>query len=284
MKKALSSLLLALLMLLCGGCHSKTTKPDIVATTLPIYTFTSRLCAGTDLTVEQLITENVSCLHDYSLTVSQMEKLEGANLVVLNGAGLEEFMEDALSGVSGTIFASEETSHHSHDNYEHSSDAHIWLSPENAKAMARNICAGLCRNYPQHAPHFENNLTDLLADLDALQAYGKDKLSNLSCRELITFHDGFCAFADCFGLNILRSVEEEAGSEASAKDLIELVELVNSHQLPAIFIEANGADAAAKIISAETGANVFVLDMAISGDSYFDSMYRNIDTIWEALQ
>ena len=90
--------------------------------------------------------------------------------------------------------------------------------------------------------------------------------------------------AKSFDLTILRAVEEESGSEASAAELIELIALVKHNQLPAIFIEANGSDSAARIIAEETGASVYTLDMAMSGDSYFDAMYRNIDTLKEALQ
>lgn len=48
------------------------------------------------VSVLRLETGAVSCLHDYTLTVGDMKKLEGADVVALNGAGMEEFMEDAL--------------------------------------------------------------------------------------------------------------------------------------------------------------------------------------------
>ena len=59
--------------------------------------------------------------------------------------------------------------------------------------------------------------------------------------------------------------------------------MVETHSLPAIFIETNGSDACAGIIHNETGADIYALDMAMSGTSYFDAMYHNIDTIKEAL-
>ena len=59
---------------------------------------------------------------------------------------------------------------------------------------------------------------------------------------------------------------------------------MQEHNLPAIFTETNGSDAAASIIAAETGASVYVLDMVMSGEGYFEAMYRNIDTLREALQ
>ena len=79
-------------------------------------------------------------------------------------------------------------------------------------------------------------------------------------------------------------MEEESGSEASAKELIELIGLVNDNHLPAVFTEVNGSTAAAEIIAKETGVKIYTLDMAMAGDSYFTAMYHNINTVKEALE
>ena len=291
MKKLLCILLVLVLL---PGCAQRK-QADLAATTLPVYEFTQRLCDGTGLQVERLVTENVSCLHDYTLKIHQMQAIAGADAVILSGAGLEDFLEDALSSATRVIDASEgiapiephDEAHHHEEHthaHAHSQDPHIWLSPTNAKVMAENICNGLCALYPAHSDTFQSNLQLLHADLDALQAYGKNQLKELSSRDLITFHDGFSYFAESFDLHILRAIEEESGSEASAAQLIELISLVSDRQLRAIFVETNGADAAARIISAETQVRIYTLDMAMASDSYFDAMYQNIDTIKEALQ
>lgn len=280
--------------LLCG-CAPKADYAPIAATTLPVWDFTSRLCQGTPLAVTRLVTEPVSCLHDYSLNVRQVKAAETAQVVVISGAGLEDFLDDLLLDVP-TIDASqgisllhsdeaheEEEHHHEEDGHHHEKDPHIWLSPENAQVMAQNICDGLSRQYPDYEDTFRANLKDLLSQLEALESYGEEQLSGLQCRELIPFHDGFSYFAQAFHLTILESVEEESGSEASAKDLIHLTELVRDHNLPAIFTEVSGSDSAAQVIARETGCKVYALDMAMSGDSYFEAMYHNIDTIREAL-
>ena len=286
--------LLLLPLLLLWGCTPKPSA-DIAATTLPVYDFTSALCQGTPLTVTRLVTEEVSCLHNYSLNVRQVQAAEAADVIVQSGAGLEEFLHDVLENKS-VIDASEgidllcaeededHHEHHAHEGHSHEEDPHIWLSPENAALMAENICRGLCQHYPQYQGVFQSNLPGLLEQLASLQAYGEQELAGLSCREMIPFHDGFSYFARSFGLTIVEAVEEESGSEASARELIHLIELVREHNLPAIFIEKNGSSSAASILSRETGAKVYTLDMAMSGSSYFDAMYHNIDTIKEALQ
>ena len=150
--------------------------------------------------------------------------------------------------------------------------------------MAENICSSLCTAYPHWEETIRKNLDILMDELDTLQAYGDEQLSSLSCRELITFHDGFSYLAQAFDLTILESVEEESGSEASAAELIHLIEEVRHHSLPAIFTETLGSVSAANTIASETGAQIHTLDMIMHGDSYFDAMYHNINTIKEALQ
>lgn len=285
--KAFFLVFLLLATMLCG-C-SREPEAQVAATTLPVYQFTLRLCEGTGITVTRLVTESVSCLHDYSLNVSQVRAAESAEVIVQSGMGLEDFMGDILSNANTLIDSSKgiEPVHcheeHGHEGHHHEQDPHIWLAPKQAKIMANNICDGLCRKYPAHTDTFRSNLAGLLADLDALQSYAEQVLAELSCRDMITFHDGFAYLAEAFGLHILKAVEEESGSETSAQELIELIELVEEHDLPAIFTERNGSTSAAQIIAAETGAKVYTLDMAMAGNDYFEAMYRNINTIKEAL-
>ena len=291
MKKIAYFCIIALLIGIFSGCapQEEYDGADIVATTLPVYQFTSMLVEGTGLTVDRLITESVSCLHDYSLSVHQVKAVEAADVVVVNGAGLEDFMQDVLSGKkiidsSEGIALLDSCHDHDHGGHSHDADSHIWLSIPNAMTMAKNIYNSLRTIYPDHSDTLLSNMRKLMQKLAKLEQYAQEELSELGCRELVTFHDGFTYFADSLDLTILAAVEEESGSEASAQELISLIELVRAHNLPGIFMEENGSDAAAKIISTETGVNLYILNMAMCGDDYFAAMYHNIDTIREALK
>ena len=107
-KRILSGLLAAVLSLsLLTGCGStetagaKSTDTLLLATTQPMYELTQRIVGDTPgFQVEAMITEQVSCLHDYTITTQQMKKIEEADAVILSGAGLEDFMSSALSGKS----------------------------------------------------------------------------------------------------------------------------------------------------------------------------------------
>lgn len=275
MKKLIATVLA--LLCLCA-CAAPAGTGGVAATTAPVYQFAAAIAEGTDVAAAQVISDSVSCLHDYALSVRQMETLENSALVLVSGAGLEDFMEDALRQTvtadcsAGVILLKSDSGY----------DPHIWLDPDNAAVMAENICSALSEQYPEHREDFARNAADLVQKLKDLKAWGKEELAGLSARGIVTFHDGFAYLADAFGLEILAAVEEEAGSEASAADLTEIIGLVQDHGLACVFTEKNGSDAAARVIAAETGCRICALDMAMDRD-YFEAMTHNINTLKEAL-
>lgn len=149
--------------------------------------------------------------------------------------------------------------------------------------MAQNIFDALAARYPDWEDTFRANLTALLDRLDQLDQYGKTQLAGLQCRELVTFHDGFAYLAQAFELEIAAAMEEESGSEVSAAQIMEIIDLLKSRNIPAVFTEVNGSTAAASVITSETGIPAYSLNTAMSSD-YFEAMEHNIDTLKEALQ
>ena len=283
-KRILALLLAALLTAGLFGCAKKESfeenpKVDILATTQPVYQLACALTDGTGLTVALLISESVSCLHDYTLTVSQMEKVEQAALVLESGLGLEDFMEDALRGKT-CIDISQTLPVLTGDE---GTDPHWWLDPTRFCQAADFAAQALGAQYPEFADQISENLSAFDKKLKDLQAYGAQALASLSCRALVTFHDGFSYFADSFGLHIAASMEVESGSEPSAKELEQIISIVEENRIPAVFYETNGESGAAEVVANETGSAVWMLDMAISNADYFAAMHENIDTVKEAL-
>ena len=105
------SLLLSGLLLLTacgGGTASAPAEEDdtlrILATTYPVYLFTTAVTEGVEgVEVTRLIREEISCLHDYTLTVNDMKAIEAADVIVMNGVGLEDFMADALASSDAPV-------------------------------------------------------------------------------------------------------------------------------------------------------------------------------------
>ena len=294
------SLLLSGLLLLtaCGGGTASTPAPaedddtiHILATTYPVYLFTTAVTEGVEgVEVTRLIQEEISCLHDYTLTVNDMKAIEAADVIVMNGVGLEDFMSDALATSDAPVIDCSEgvelleaMGHEGHD-HDAEYDPHIWMDEGNVSVMLENITKALSDLDPDHEETYEANR----AAADTALGYDAEKLSQLSGKPLITFHDGFQYFARATGLDLLKAIEEEEGAEASAAEIKEIVGLIGEYDIPAIFTEKNGSDATAQAISRETGCGVAQLDLVMSGDGsgiqpYVDAMNQNIDTIREAL-
>lgn len=284
MNKRIFALLAALLLLTVSGCakkqaSSEQAKADILATTQPVYQLATALTDGTGLTSALLISEPVSCLHDYTLTVSQMEKIEGAQLILESGLGLEDFMADALSGKTRIDISSGLSTLTGDEG----TDPHWWLDPTRFRQAAALAAQELGTQYPEFSDQFAENLAAFDRKLSDLQTYGDEALSSLSCRKLVTFHDGFSYFADSFGLTIAAAMEVESGSEPSAKELESIISIVEENRIPAVFYETNGESGSAEVVANETGCSVWTLDMAISSSDYFAAMRENIDIVKEAL-
>lgn len=284
--KRLLALVLSACLLLAGcasGAAGKAEENSILATTAPVAEIVRALTDGTPYTCTQLISEPVSCLHDYSLSVEQMKNAEQARLIVQSGFSLEDFMQDVLAGHETVLSLSDALTPLPG---EEGADPHWWLDPSNMALAAAWLAERLGSLYPDCAAQFSRNADAFGARMQELCGYASQTLGTLRCRELVTFHDGFSYFADAFGLTVAAALEVESGSEPSARDLEQIIALIRADGIPAIFTEKNGDTAAAGLVAEETGVGVYTLDMAmeLSAQSYYDVMKANLDTVRDALQ
>jgi len=304
--------LLCALLVLCAGCgrRPQESQADLlaVATTYPVYALAQAVTAGAQgVTVERLATGQVSCLHDYTLTVSDARRLEKADLLLLNGGGLEDFLDSALSGLHAPIINASagmllleagEGHHHGEDHDgDDDFDPHCWMDPRLTAQMARNIAAGFAEADPDQASIYAGNAETVSDAL--LSAYDRwaGELEGLACPYLVTFHDGFRYFARAFGMDLLFAMEEEDGATASARDIRVATLYIKEYGLPAVFMEANGSGSAARAVAGETGSEVRALSMLMDGPpppeggdalALLDAMYLapmegNIRTLLEVL-
>ena len=273
----------------------------IAATTYPVYEFASAVTEGMDdISVDLVVKQQISCLHDYTLTVDEMQTIENADVILISGAGLEAFMEDtiAASGArvvdcSDNIYLMEphffdRDEEHKHDHYVEDRDPHYWLNPDNAIQMMENIKYALSNMETNHEnSEYDANFDKYSAEIKERDLFWEKLIYDIprNQRNLITFHDGFNYLAQNFNMKILKSIEEEAGSEASAKDITEIVSLIQENNVPMIFVEENGSDATAKAIQRETGVAIGTLSMNMSdnGRTYVENLDHNMSVIYEGL-
>lgn len=288
-----------LTLALLSGCAKPSPESDpafhILATTYPVYLFTTAVVGDTEgVEVDLLVNSQTSCLHDYTLTVQDMKAIDRADVIVMNGVGLEDFMVDALSQSDATVIDCSEhvtlltpLEHEGHDGHDHEEeyDPHTWMDPSRAGHMVDSIAGGLSSLDGKRSGTYRANADATINALSQIDPFYRDVV--YPPQPLITFHDGFQYFADAFGLGLLKAIEEEEGATASAAEIKEIVALIEENQIPAIFVEKNGSRKTADVIALETGCRVYELDMLMSGDGegiqpYIDAIEQNLTTVLEA--
>ena len=287
---------LALALTGCGGPPAEDDALHVLATTYPVYLFTTAVTEGAEgVEVDLLVNQPTSCLHDYTLTVTDMKAVQRADVIVMNGAGLEDFLADALDGSEAVVIdcsagldllpAQGHEGHHHDTLY----DPHIWMDPSYAAQMVEAIVQGLSALDGGGADLFRLNGDLAQQTLAGAAADWARELERWQGRSIITFHDGFQYFASFLGLDIYKAIEEEEGATVSARELTEIISLLRQEEpgdIP-IFTEVNGSTASAETIAREVGCQVYELSMLMSGEGtgiqpYLEAMERNIQAITEA--
>lgn len=327
MKQKLKKILvvLTLVVFTITGCSSnkgndiKTEDNDnkikIVTSFYPMYLLTSEIVKDADnVELINMVDSSTGCLHDYSLTTDNMKLLEDCDIFVVNGAGMESFLDkviqqkpdlkivDASEGIEliESNYNEDEHDHehdHNHDHdhsHDHSHDhdeeynPHVWLSVKNAIKQVQNIESKLIEYNPDNKDIYSSNTKEYISKLNDLDNKIHTELDKIENKNIVTFHEAFPYFAKEYNLNIVAVVQREAGSEPSAKELQETIEKIKKLDVKAICVEPQYSTKSAETISKETNVGVCTLDPIVTEESknssYIDIMNKNLETLKEALQ
>lgn len=260
----------------------------VVASFYPMYIMAKNVTKDVPgVTVSNLTPPMTGCLHDYTVTTEDMKKLVGANVFVANGAGMESFLDRILSQYPQVkIVPLAEGIPLIKGEGEEGDNPHVWVSISDAITQVKNLGKAMQEIDPAHAGQYAKNTEAYVGKLEALRQKMQAALAPYKGTKIITFHEAFPYFAQEFGLEIAAVVEREPGSEPSAKDLADTVDLVKKAGVTYLFSEPQYPDSAAKAIAQETGAIVYVLDPAVTGaddpDAYVQVMEKNLTVLSEA--
>ena len=263
-----------------GGAREFT----VVTTFYPLYIMALNVAKDVPGVRVVNMTEPITgCLHDYQLTTADLKTLETVDALVVNGAGMESFLDRVLSRYPKLpqIVASRGV-RLIDDN------PHVWVGVEGARAEVANIAAGLAALDTAHASLYQANARAYDARLAALAAEMHAALDSAPRTPVVTFHEAFPYFAREFGLNVVAVVEREPGSEPTPSELGETIRLIRRSKGAVIFTEPQYSSRAAEAIARETGAKLHALDPAVTGpddpDAYLAIMRRNLETLRRALR
>lgn len=300
--KYVSVILLCLVLL--NGCGTKSnseaaagSNPEngrkiitIAASFYPMYIMA--LNAAKDIPEVKVIDmtkQTAGCLHDYSVTPDDMKNLEEAQFFVINGAGMESFMDKVVKQFPNLkIIDSGKSIELIKGEGDEGDNPHIWVSISNAIKQAKNIGEQLSALDPDNASGYKVNTDEYINKLEAVRDKMHEALDGIKNRNIITFHEAFPYFAKEFNLNIAGVIEREPGSEPSAKELDKTIAKIRELSVKALFAEPQYPSRAAETIAKETGSKVYTLDPAVTGpmepDAYIDIMNNNLKVLQEALR
>jgi zinc transport system substrate-binding protein len=260
----------------------------IVTSFYPIYIMTLNLTDGIEnVIITNLTQPNAGCLHDYSPSVSEFRALADADVLVVNGAGMESFL-DRIPSLYRNIRIIRLADGLDLIRNGDAINPHIWVSVRGAISEVKILAAELSKIDPVHTKDYQKNVMLYTAKLDALDRKMHMELMEYEGTNIITFHEAFPYFAKEFGLNISAVIEYEPGSAPSARELADMVEVIRKKKIKALFAEPQYPSVSAQTISRETGLTLYYLDPAVTGaidkDAYIKAMEKNLQTLKKALK
>jgi zinc transport system substrate-binding protein len=260
----------------------------VVASFYPMYIMALNVVKDVPgVTVTNLTPPMTGCLHDYSVTTNDMKKLADANILIANGAGMESFLDRIVAQYPQIrIFQLSNGIPLIKGEGEEGDNPHVWVSVSNAITEVKGLGVGMAKADPIHAELYRRNTEEYAARLEALRVKMQADLAQYKGKKIITFHEAFPYFAQEFGLDIAAVVEREPGSEPSARELADTVDIVRKAGIKALFSEPQYPALAAQTIAKETGATVYMLDPSVSGpddpDAYLKIMEGNLEVLKDA--
>ena len=315
-------------LVLVAGCNGSAASPSpsestgaaadytVIATT-SVFADLAQLALGDNVTIETIIPAGVD-VHTFEPSPADAQKLAGADLIVMNGLGLDEWAlslleaagkgeEDVLELAEGIdesnawVYlegeehdeeAGEEHSEEEGEEHGHGgTDPHIWLDPKGAAIYVNRIAARVAAELPERAAEIESARDAGLAEIAALDEELRVGFAAVeaSARKIVTFHDAFGYFARAYEIEIVGVAVEAPGQEPSAKEIAALIDAIKAAGVTSVFSEAQFPSKVLDQVAAETGATVLEnLYSDALGDapanSYLGAMRANASAIFASFK
>lgn len=287
----------------------------VVTSFYPMYIATMNVIGDTEgVTLKNLSEPQTGCLHDFQLTPADMKLLSTADVFVINGGGIESFMEDIakqypelviIEACEGIELLCEEEAHgheheegnehvsdrgheeeESHEEHNHDVNAHAWMSVANYRKQVDNIASGLVKASPEMRESFLANAGNYDRKLEDLQVEQEALLTLTKGEEVIMFHCAYEYVAADLGLEAVFCMDLDEERQVSAGEVAEVLEVIEHHGVKYIFAEALYGTSMCEMVQKEADVEVIYLDPlnrgAYDSDSYLEGMRKNMKLIKEA--
>ena len=302
--KAILSRLLCLFLGL-PVCARAEQPREVTATVFPVWILLKEMTSDVPgVNVNLLLPAGSGCPHDYSMTPNDRRRLASADILVMNGLGLEGFLGpeekrrslmkagstviDISRDVRGLLHGEE---HGDHSHHDCDANPHLFASPAMMAQMARSLADQLAAADQQNAALYEERGTAVVSRLEALTEECRRTGERLKSHAVIAQHDIFDYLARDMGLRVEAHIQPHDGQEPSARGMLDLVRLIRAKGVAAVIAEPQYPARAGRTLAAETGIPCITLDPAANGpedltsplDWYEKTMRENLRTLEQAL-
>ncbi len=263
----------------------------VLVTFYPLYQFTKAI--GKEKADVSIIIPSGIEPHDWEPTIQDIQKMKDADMIIINGAGLEPWITKVASvnpnvmivDTSNGIPLLQEDS----NGFDKTAkkDPHIWLDPVLAKKQVQNIVDNLIKLDPQNANYYQQNANDYKAKLDVLDSKIKTNLSVCYKKDFLAFHDAFSYFSKEYGIHqhtIVVGLDPE--TEPTAPTLQQVTEDAQNLGLNVVFTEEAVNPRVSQVIADEIHGKVLILsplEVTDTNIDYITKMEQNLSNLKEAL-
>jgi len=268
-----------------GVITSNNTNLKIFTSFYPIYDFVKKI--GKDrVDVSTIVPASIEP-HDFEPTARQIIELQKADVIFINGAGFESWINKI--GNAAIVDLSKDLPI---ENIGSTPDPHIWLDPNLVKAYSKTIFEKLVSLDPQNTDIYTNNFNEFNSKLELLNSDINTNLTNCNLNDFIAFHDAFGYFAKRYGL-IQHSISGPSPEgDINPQKIADAIKLAKQLGVNIIFSEDNVEPRLSNTIANEIGGKVMILspiemitqEEQTSNKDYFSKIYDNLDNLKIALR
>lgn len=256
----------------------------ILTSFYPMYIITENITEGAqNIELVNMADVNVGCLHDYTLTTEDMKKIENADIFIMNGLGMENFIEKALETNNNMdiIDSSKEIENVIQEDEEINS--HIWTNLENYIIQVKNISTGLIDQDPENTEIYKSNTDRYINELESLKEEYEKSLENLNGTKAISLNEAFEYLGQELGIDMTTIHTDHEESTMSAEMLSSIIDQVKNENINMIIVDKDDNKSNAETIVNETGAQIYELNSGLRGsmdkNAYIEQVKENMQTL-----
>lgn len=263
---------------------------NIVTTFYPVYIASLNITDGVeDIKISNVTQNTTTCLHDYTLSTNQMAEIASADLLVINGAGMEPFVNNISKSVNNIkiVDSSLNTSilegHSTHEEQEDEKNSHIYLDINNYKVQVKNICNAIEILDGSNKDKYAKNRDEYILKLNNLEEKWKSLKNEVNGTTIVVYNSALEYITCMLDLKVLADLEIDHESGISSEEIIDTIKKIKENKVRYILVPNDYDKKIISLITSGLDVEIIQQDLFVYGDNskdaYIDVMEKNLNNL-----